>query len=191
MEEQEITQAPTQCPVCGHDLFVTRLECGSCGTEVTGMFSLGRLASLREPHASLIEMFLRVRGNVKDMERELGLSYPTVRARLEEALTAAGFEKAGEPAGEPMMDVDLGQMIRDRVERELSQVNLDEHIRARVERSLHGIDRMHRGRERHRRARSNEAIAQERRAILDRLESGEISADEAAELLRDVNERSS
>ncbi|CAA9235714.1 MAG: hypothetical protein AVDCRST_MAG77-1252 [uncultured Chloroflexi bacterium] len=49
----------------------------------------GRLVNLPEPHASLLELFLRVRGNVKDVERELGLSYPTVRARLEEAFAAA------------------------------------------------------------------------------------------------------
>ncbi len=49
----------------------------------------GRLVNLPEPHASLLELFLRVRGNVKDVERELGLSYPTVRARLEEAFRAA------------------------------------------------------------------------------------------------------
>lgn len=49
----------------------------------------GRLVNLSEPHASLLELFLRVRGNVKDVERELGLSYPTVRARLEEAFRAA------------------------------------------------------------------------------------------------------
>lgn len=57
---------------------------------------LGRLASLREPHASMLELFLRVRGNVKEMERELGLSYPTVRARLEEALAAAGLARRGD-----------------------------------------------------------------------------------------------
>ena len=47
------------------------------------------MVNLPEPHASLLELFLRVRGNVKEMERELGLSYPTVRARLEAALGAA------------------------------------------------------------------------------------------------------
>src|SRR5579884_4412550 len=90
MEEQETT-VPTHCPVCHGGLRVTHLECPSCGAEVAGDFALSRLASLREPHASLLELFLRVRGNVKEMERALGLSYPTVRARLEEALTAAGF----------------------------------------------------------------------------------------------------
>jgi hypothetical protein len=87
---------PFHCPVCHGELMVTRLECPSCGAEVTGEFSLSRLATLREPYASLIEMFLRVRGNVKEMERELGLSYPTVRARLEEALTAAGLGRRAE-----------------------------------------------------------------------------------------------
>ena len=87
---------PTHCPVCDGDLVVSRLQCRACGTEVAGNFALSRLASLREPHASLIELFLRVRGNVKDMERDLGLSYPTVRARLEEAFTAAGLGRRSE-----------------------------------------------------------------------------------------------
>ncbi len=84
---------PSHCPACNHDLAITRLQCPACGTEVAGVFTLSRLASLREPHASLIELFLRVEGNVKDMERVLGLSYPTVRARLKEAFAAAGLDQ--------------------------------------------------------------------------------------------------
>lgn len=91
MNEDQINTAPTQCPVCAADLRVTHLQCMACGTEVNGNFALGRLAGLREPHASMIELFLQARGNVKEMERALGLSYPTVRARLEEAFVAAGF----------------------------------------------------------------------------------------------------
>ncbi len=93
-----MSDLPTLCPSCRSDLSITRLTCPACGTEVTGAFSLGRLARLDEPHASLLELFLRVRGNVKDMERMLGLSYPTVRARLEEALEAAGLERELAPA---------------------------------------------------------------------------------------------
>lgn len=103
MEPQQPSVTPTHCPVCQGDLVVTRLQCPLCGTEVAGTFTLARLASLREPHASLIELFLRVRGNVKEMERELGLSYPTVRARLEEALTAAGMGRDAGPALEEEM----------------------------------------------------------------------------------------
>jgi hypothetical protein len=84
---------PVRCPVCTRELAVTHLQCTACGTDVTGNFALNHLASVAEPHATVIEMFLRSRGNLKDLERALGLSYPTVRARLEEALNAAGFER--------------------------------------------------------------------------------------------------
>lgn len=84
---------PTLCPACAGELVITRLQCPACGTEVAGAFALGRLASLREPHASLLEQFLRARGNMKELERALGVSYPTVRARLEEALAAAGLAR--------------------------------------------------------------------------------------------------
>jgi hypothetical protein len=92
MSDLNIAPTPTQCPACAAELIVSRLECPACGTEVTGTFRPGRLLNLPEPHASLLELFLRVRGNVKDMERELGISYPTVRARLEKAIVAAGLD---------------------------------------------------------------------------------------------------
>ncbi len=93
METSSYPVLPAQCPACEGKLVVTRLQCPACGTEVAGAFALSRLASLREPHASLLELFLRLRGNMKELERALGLSYPTVRARLEEALTAAGLDR--------------------------------------------------------------------------------------------------
>jgi hypothetical protein len=106
-----MSTTPSQCPVCQWNLVVTRLHCPACGTEVAGSFSLGRLAALREPYASLIELFLRVRGNVKEMERELGLSYPTVRARLEEALSAAGLGREAPQADEEEMAIQRGEIL--------------------------------------------------------------------------------
>lgn len=114
MNEQQ-TSLPTHCPVCQSELLVTRLHCPACSAEIAGEFPLGRLASLRDPHASLIELFLRVRGNVKEMERELGLSYPTMRARLEEALTAAGFGR--EPTREEVDIAAQRTAILDALER--------------------------------------------------------------------------
>ena len=126
MEPQHEGNPPSQCPVCNSKLLVTRLECSSCGTEVTGTFGLGRLATTPEPHASLLEMFLRVRGNVKEMERELGLSYPTVRARLDEAFEAAGYGRPTERStnpGEPgWPGPELEERIRAQVDRGLAQV---------------------------------------------------------------------
>ena len=79
------------CPVCSGELAVTRLHCRSCGTTLEGEFSVGRFGRLTREQLVLLESFLRSRGNLRDMERELGISYPTVRSRVEALVRALGF----------------------------------------------------------------------------------------------------
>lgn len=79
------------CPVCSGELAVTRLHCRSCGTTLEGEFSVGRFGRLSREQLALLESFLRSRGNLRDMERELGISYPTVRSRVEALVRALGF----------------------------------------------------------------------------------------------------
>ena len=79
------------CPVCASELAVTRLHCGTCGTTLEGDFSVGRFGRLNREQTQLLESFLRSRGNLRDMERELGISYPTVRTRVEALVRALGF----------------------------------------------------------------------------------------------------
>ncbi len=79
------------CPVCSSDLTVSRLHCGSCGTTLEGEFSVGRFSRLGRDQMALLESFLRSRGNLREMERELGISYPTVRARVEALVRALGL----------------------------------------------------------------------------------------------------
>jgi hypothetical protein len=79
------------CPVCASELAVTRLHCRSCGTTLEGDFSVGRFGRLNRDQLVLLESFLRSRGNLRDMERELGISYPTVRSRVEALVRALGF----------------------------------------------------------------------------------------------------
>ena len=79
------------CPVCAGELAVTRLHCRSCGTTLEGEFSVGRFGRLTKEQLTLLESFLRSRGNLRDMERELGISYPTVRGRVEALVRALGF----------------------------------------------------------------------------------------------------
>ena len=79
------------CPVCASELAVTRLHCGSCGTTLEGDFSVGRFGRLNRDQLTLLESFLRSRGNLRVMERELGISYPTVRSRVEALVRALGF----------------------------------------------------------------------------------------------------
>ncbi len=81
-----------RCPVCGEQLHVTRLECGQCGTAIEGEFSLGRLWRLTPQQLEFVEVFLRCEGKLKYVEKELNISYPTVRNRLREIIRALGYE---------------------------------------------------------------------------------------------------
>ena len=95
------------CPVCANELAVTRLHCQSCGTTLEGEFSVGRFGRLNRDQLALLESFLRSRGNLREMERELGISYPTVRSRVEALVRSLGFgprsdaDDPDDPAVEP------------------------------------------------------------------------------------------
>jgi hypothetical protein len=130
------------CPVCEHELAVTRLHCGECGTTLEGNFSVGRFGRLTRDQLSLLESFLRSRGNLREMERELGLSYPTLRGRVDALVRALGL--GGAVAEEPGFDTDAPS------------------------------------------ATQAAGTAGQRRHILEKLARREISADEAATVLRSL-----
>ncbi|MDQ3781293.1 MAG: DUF2089 domain-containing protein [Chloroflexota bacterium] len=90
-----------QCPVCQHELAVTRLHCTACDTEISGRFQLARFQRLSAEQLAFVEVFIKNRGIIKDVEAELGISYPTVRARLDESLRAMGFPAGGEDDPRP------------------------------------------------------------------------------------------
>ncbi len=78
----------TQCPVCEGNLKAVKLKCDSCGTVIENSFDFPPLMKLTKEHMEFAEVFLRCRGNIKDVERELGISYPTVRAKLDQVIEA-------------------------------------------------------------------------------------------------------
>ena len=82
------------CPVCSSKLKVTRLKCDGCSTVVENKFELSKFDYLSSEQLSFIEVFLKSRGNIKDVEKELGISYPTVRAKLDEVITTLGYTVA-------------------------------------------------------------------------------------------------
>lgn len=86
------------CPVCGDEMRVVRLRCNSCETSLEGSFQLGRFLKLGPEQMHFVDVFLKCRGKIKDVEEELGISYPTVVARLNEVITAMGYE--AQPAEE-------------------------------------------------------------------------------------------
>ena len=88
------------CPVCANELTITRLQCRGCGTSLEGEFGVGRFGRLAQEQLTLLESFLRSRGNLREMERDLGLSYPTIRGRLDALVRALGLTD-GDVAAEP------------------------------------------------------------------------------------------
>lgn len=80
----------TKCPVCGEALTVTKLHCSSCHTAVEGRFEPCRFCRLTGEQQHFVEVFLTARGNIKEVERLLGISYPTVRSRLDHVLETLG-----------------------------------------------------------------------------------------------------
>jgi hypothetical protein len=85
------------CPSCDGQMEVRRLECPACGVGVDGHFEAGPLAGLNREQLSFVEVFLRARGKIKEVEDQLGISYPTVVGRLNELLTAMGYAAADDP----------------------------------------------------------------------------------------------
>ncbi len=117
------------CPVCGDDMIITELKCPSCETTISGKFKLDKFSRLKKEHLEFIEVFVKSRGNIKEVERELGISYPTVRNKLDEVIHALGHDIEQSPDDE---------------------------------------------------------MAEKRKEVLTRLESGEISAAEAVEQLGEI-----
>ena len=95
----EARHAPRDCPVCGERLALTRLGCDACGTELSGHFTACEYCSLPAEDRAVLRVFLTSRGNMKDLERHLGVSYPTARARFDTLLRHLGVDRAQpEPA---------------------------------------------------------------------------------------------
>lgn len=115
---------PSNCPVCGGELVVTRLHCPSCETSLDGSFAF-KTSSLQEafspeqlrsllPFSRLsqeqlyfILTFVRCEGRFNRMEEELHLSYPTLRSRLDEIILALGYKPAPESADDAVAQAPL------------------------------------------------------------------------------------
>lgn len=90
---------PTQCPLCGGEITITRLHCRDCDTTFEGRFSGAPFSQLSPDQLQFVETFVRLEGKIKHMEEEIGLSYPTIRNRLHEIIRALGYQPG--PMEEP------------------------------------------------------------------------------------------
>ncbi len=85
-------KAPSQCPVCGQELIISKLSCKQCQTSIEGLFSPCKFCRLPKDQLDFIETFIKCRGNIKDVERELNISYPTVRKNLDTVIQSLGYQ---------------------------------------------------------------------------------------------------
>lgn len=98
----------TVCPNCGSELHVTGLKCPDCGTAITGDFPMDELFKLAPEQLDFVKLFLKKRGNLSEVQKELGLSYPTVRSRLENILKTLGYD-----VQEEITEWDILQQLRE------------------------------------------------------------------------------
>jgi hypothetical protein len=89
-------KVPSECPTCQSTLILRELSCQSCGTSIRGNWSASPFATLSSDQEAFLVLFVRSRGNLSEVERALGVSYPTVRAKLEEVIHALSDEEAVE-----------------------------------------------------------------------------------------------
>ncbi len=118
-----------KCPTCGGELTISGLQCHACHTRIESQYSTCPFCRLSQQDLDFIEIFVKNRGNIKELERELGISYPTVRNRLNAVIAELGYEVRGD-------------------------------------------------------APTSDESSEKRREILKQLDEGEISAEEAAELIK-------
>ncbi len=114
-------KAPSKCPVCGEKLSVTKLGCHKCSTSIEGSFEPCEFCSLPEEDLNFLKIFIKCRGSIKDVEREMGISYPTVRGKLDALIKSLGLEA---PSKETEMSNTEKEAIRNEILDKLSNGEL-------------------------------------------------------------------
>jgi hypothetical protein len=82
----------SDCPVCNSKLKATKLNCATCGTVIESDFEFSKFELFNKEQMNFIEVFLKCRGSIKEVEKELGVSYPTVRSKLDDIIRTMGYE---------------------------------------------------------------------------------------------------
>jgi hypothetical protein len=124
MARQATRRPPTSCPVCSSRLAVTRLTCPSCETELSGAFASCEFCVLTDEDRDVLRVFLASRGNMKELERHLGVSYPTARARFDGLLSRLGIERAPAAASSNRLEL-MEQVARGEIDVDEAMKRLD------------------------------------------------------------------
>jgi hypothetical protein len=102
---------PRDCPVCSSQLETTQLGCPQCGTGIVGHFASCDFCGLDDGDLAMLRVFLASRGNMRDLERHLGVSYPTARARFDDLLRRLGLAASPAAPAAVAPDADSGDRL--------------------------------------------------------------------------------
>ncbi len=152
----------SQCPVCDGALKISEVECVSCGTQVKSKFDTCKFCRLSSEQFAFVELFMRFGGNLTRVGEYLSISYPTVRSRLDAVLASLGLQDIAE---EPPVSTsaNTGSFT---VSNSTSGVTLSYSNGGNEE---------------------DQSKVQSRRAVLEMLASGEMTAEEAAIALKNLH----
>jgi hypothetical protein len=106
---------PARDPVSGGELYVSELASDDSGVSIRGRFAISRFARLDADQTHFLETFLRCRGTINAVEKELGISYPTVKARLDQLLQALGLNPVADD--KPKMNAEAKRAIIEQLEK--------------------------------------------------------------------------
>ena len=115
------------CPACDGELIVSQMSCTRCNTAVIGSFQPNIFTKLSAESLKFLETFVKNKGNVKEMERETGMSYWTIRTRLNDVIAELGFEAKADEEEEAALKVQQRQEILDRLEQD--EISVDEAMK--------------------------------------------------------------
>ena len=124
MGTRNLNMLPSHDPISGGELYVSELTCDESGVSIRGRFEIPRYARLDAEQSRFLETFLRCRGVITAMERELGISYPTVRARMDALLQALDLTPVKEDTPRKEKAVETKRAILDQLER--GEITADE-----------------------------------------------------------------
>ena len=112
------------CPYCGSAMTVTRMNCHRCGVSIDAPFPMPRLGNLPIEHQRFIEMFVLASGSLKEIAEQTGVSYPTVRSRLDKIIESLRQEiaKTSEVKGNILDAVGEGKMTAEEAARLIKEI---------------------------------------------------------------------
>ena len=111
---------PSQCPICQGEIVVTRINCRDCNSTIDGRFTSRTFSQLSPEQMDFVETFVRLEGKIKHMEKELEVSYPTIRKKLHDVIHALGYEPGGEDEISVLTEEERQQILNDLDEGKIS-----------------------------------------------------------------------